>query len=139
MREGTVGSDAFKQAVDRELRFFEEELQADLVRLAALQNAPLAHSGLVARAITRLVFAMGATALDLPPDRDGRLVDEISAMVQMIILGARAAAASAHDASGAGASKGSSGTSRPSGGAGGDSRASRGPVTDDADDLAACT
>ena len=106
MREGTVGSDAFKQAVDRELRFFEEELQADLVRLAVLQNAPLAQPGLVARAITRLVFAMGASALDLPPDRDARLVDEISAMVQMIILGARAAAASAADPVGTRASKG---------------------------------
>ena len=93
MREGTVGSDAFKQAVDRELRFFEEELQADLVRLAALQNAPLAQPGLVAPiANTRRVIA--------------RLVDEISAMVQMIILGARAAAASAADPVGTRASKG---------------------------------
>ena len=39
LREGTVGSDAFKQAVDRELNFFEEELQIDLVRLAAADNA----------------------------------------------------------------------------------------------------
>src|SRR5690606_24224684 len=34
LREGLAGSDAFKQAVDRQLRFFEEELRVDLIRLA---------------------------------------------------------------------------------------------------------
>ena len=41
LREGTVGSDAFKQAVDRELNFFEDELCIDLVRLAAADGARL--------------------------------------------------------------------------------------------------
>ena len=36
LREGMVGSDAFKQAVDRELTFFEEELRHDLVRLSLI-------------------------------------------------------------------------------------------------------
>jgi AcrR family transcriptional regulator len=89
LREGTVGSDAFKRAVDRELNFFEEELRADLVRIGERRNEPLQEPGLAARAITRLAFAMGATALDLPADRDAELVDQLSKMVRMIIVGAR--------------------------------------------------
>ncbi len=93
LREGMVGSDAFKQAVDRELTFFEEELRHDLVRLAALEGAELHEPALVSKAITRLVFAMGATAMDLPPERDPELLDQISTMVTMIISGSRAIAA----------------------------------------------
>jgi AcrR family transcriptional regulator len=89
LREGTVGSDAFKHAVDRELMFFEEELRADLVRLAARQNATLSEPALAAKAITRLAFAMGATAMDLPADRDAELIDQLTKMVRMIIVGAR--------------------------------------------------
>jgi hypothetical protein len=44
----------------------------------------------VARAITRLVFAMGATAIDAPPERDPELIEELSLMVRMILAGARA-------------------------------------------------
>ncbi len=91
LREGTVGSDAFKHAVDRELTFFEEELRLDLVRLAALDNAVLHEPALVAKAITRLVFAMGATAMDSPPERDAELIAQLTQMVRMIIAGARAA------------------------------------------------
>lgn len=90
LREGTVGSDAFKQAVDRELNFFEEELRIDLIRLAAADKATLHEPALVAKAITRLVFAMGATAMDLPPEKDPELVEQLSQMVRMIITGSRA-------------------------------------------------
>ena len=92
LREGTVGSDAFKQAVDRELTFFEEELRSDLVRLAAAEGAVMHEPALVAKAITRLVFAMGAMAMDLPPERDRELIDQLATMVTMIISGARAIA-----------------------------------------------
>ncbi|MDL5366824.1 HTH-type transcriptional repressor FabR [Xanthomonas sp. NCPPB 2654] len=95
LREGTVGSDAFKRAVDRELNYFEEELRVDLIRLAALDGTPLHEPALVSKAITRLVFAMGATAMDLPPEKDPELVRQISAMLRMIILGSRTIAASA--------------------------------------------
>ncbi len=95
LREGTVGSDAFKHAVDRELNYFEEELRVDLIRLAAIDNAPLHEPALVSKAITRLVFAMGATAMDLPPEKDPELIRQISAMLRMIILGSRTIAASA--------------------------------------------
>jgi TetR/AcrR family transcriptional regulator, fatty acid biosynthesis regulator len=94
LREGTVGSDAFKRAVDRELNYFEEELRVDLIRLAAIDDAPLHEPALVSKAITRLVFAMGATAMDLPPEKDPELIRQISAMLRMIILGSRTIAAS---------------------------------------------
>ena len=90
LREGTVGSDAFKQAVDRELTYFEEELRSDLVRLAAAEGTIMHEPALVSKAITRLVFAMGAMAMDLPPERDKELIDQLSTMVAMIITGAHA-------------------------------------------------
>lgn len=89
LREGTVGSDAFKRAVDRELTFFEEELRADLVRIAAADHVVLHEPALAARAITRLVFAIGASAMDLPRERDAELIDQLTTMVRMIIAGAR--------------------------------------------------
>jgi AcrR family transcriptional regulator len=92
LREGTVGSDAFKQAVDRELEFFEDELRVDLIRLAAADGATLHEPALVSKAITRLVFAMGATAMDLPPEKDAELIDQLSQMVRMILTGSRALA-----------------------------------------------
>ncbi|MEO5626041.1 MAG: HTH-type transcriptional repressor FabR [Dokdonella sp.] len=93
LREGTVGSDAFKQAVDRELTFFEDELRADLVRLSTADKVTLHEPALVAKAITRLVFAMGATAMDLPPDRDPELIAELTQIVRMILAGSRTVAA----------------------------------------------
>lgn len=89
LREGTVGSDAYKDAVDRELTAFEDELRHDLVRLAAKDGVVLHEPALVAKAITRLVFAMGATALDSPPERDAELIAQLGKMVTMILAGAR--------------------------------------------------
>ena len=93
LREGAVGSDDFKHAVERELQYFEDELQVDLVRLAAMDGVRLHAPQLAAKAITRLVFAMGASAMDLPPEKDAKLIEEISTMVRMIIVGARTPAA----------------------------------------------
>ncbi|QWP79330.1 HTH-type transcriptional repressor FabR [Lysobacter sp. K5869] len=92
LREGTVGSDAFKRAVDRELSFFEEELRVDLIRLAALDDVELYEPALVARSITRLVFAMGATAMDMPREKDPELIEQMSSMVRMILAGSGAMA-----------------------------------------------
>jgi TetR/AcrR family transcriptional regulator, fatty acid biosynthesis regulator len=68
--------------------FFEEELRSDLVRLAAAEGTVMHEPALVSKAITRLVFAIGAMAMDLPPERDKELVDQLCAMVTMIITGA---------------------------------------------------
>lgn len=92
LREGTVGSDAFKGAVETQLGFFEEELCQDLIRLAALKHTGIYQPQLVARAITRLVFTMGAMAMDMPEEDHPALVDQVETMVRMIILGTQSMA-----------------------------------------------
>ncbi len=94
LREGTVGSDAFKQAVERQLNFFEDELRLDLIRLAAIKKTGLHEPALTAKAITRLVFALGATALDLPEEQYDEFTRQTVLMVRMIIIGTQTLAAS---------------------------------------------
>lgn len=88
LREGSAASDAFKHAVEHQLRFFEEELCVDLIRLTRTARTPLHQPALVSRAITRLVFAVGASAMDLPRERDPLLIEELSCMIRMILIGA---------------------------------------------------
>ncbi|MDI1348773.1 HTH-type transcriptional repressor FabR [Aquabacterium sp.] len=95
LREGNVGSDAFKQAVERQLTFFEEELTLDLVRLARAERTGLYEPALTARAITRLVFAIAATAMDQPADQQAQLTDQLIQMVRMIVAGTQTLAAQA--------------------------------------------
>jgi AcrR family transcriptional regulator len=95
LREGTVGSPAFKAAVDRQLRFFEEELRRDLVRIAEATHSELHEPATTARAITRLVFAMGASIMDLPRERDAEVTEELITIVRMILQGAQALGAGA--------------------------------------------
>ncbi|MDQ3288761.1 MAG: HTH-type transcriptional repressor FabR [Pseudomonadota bacterium] len=90
LREGLVGSDAFKQSVDRQLQYFEDELRDDLARLAEITGVPLYEPGLAARAITRLVFAVGGSAMDLPRAQHQQQIDDLTRMVRMIVNGARA-------------------------------------------------
>lgn len=89
LREGTAGSDAFKHAVERELQFFEDELRDDLIRISQANNSQIHQPALAAKAITRLVFAMGGTALDLPKDRHPEIVEQTVVMLRMILTGAR--------------------------------------------------
>lgn len=89
LREGTVGSDAFKHAVERELQFFEDELRVDLIRIAQANHSEIFEPALAAKAITRLVFAMGGTALDLPKDQHPEIVEQTVIMLRMILTGAR--------------------------------------------------
>lgn len=94
LREGSVGSTAFKHAVERQLNFFEEELRLDLIHLADIKQTGLYEPALTAKAITRLVFAMGATALDLPEEQNAEFTRQIVAMVRIIISGTQAMARS---------------------------------------------
>ena len=87
LREGMVGSEAFKAAVERQLVYFEEELCADLVRLASINETGIHKPALVARAITRLVFTMGASSMDLPEEKRPQAIEDLSAMVRMIVVG----------------------------------------------------
>jgi TetR/AcrR family transcriptional regulator, fatty acid biosynthesis regulator len=93
--EGSVGSDAFKQAVDRQLNYFEDALRLDLIRFAELNGTGLHEPALTAKAITRLVFAMGATAMDLPPAQLPALTEQLIVMVRMILVGSQTLASGA--------------------------------------------
>jgi AcrR family transcriptional regulator len=89
LREGRAGSVAFKQAVERQLCFFEDELQIDLVRLASLSGYTLHEPALAARAITRLVFAMASVAMDLPLAEQQQKMAETITMIRMILAGSQ--------------------------------------------------
>lgn len=89
LREGKVGSEAFKQAVERQLVFFEEELMTDLLRLEALNGHKLYRADLVARAITRLVFVMGASAASQSPQAQSETLEQTALMLKMLLSGSR--------------------------------------------------
>lgn len=89
LREGKVGSVAFKQAVDQQLLSFEQELCADLIRLEAAQGHQVYAPELAAKAITRLVFSMGAVAMDQPREQHPVTMEQTISMIHMIIAGAR--------------------------------------------------
>jgi len=92
LREGVVGSDRFKTAVRQQLEFFEQELTEDLISIAMrASSAPTsvpAEPALIARAITRLVFAMGADALEMPKTDHPVLIDQMVIMIKMLVTGA---------------------------------------------------
>jgi hypothetical protein len=58
-----------------------------------MKKSGLYEPALTAKAITRLVFAMGATALDLPQEKHAELSEQIVLMVRMIIAGTQTLAA----------------------------------------------
>jgi AcrR family transcriptional regulator len=93
LREGRTGSVAFKQVVERQLCFFEDELQRDLVRLALVRGENLYEPALAARAITRLVFAMASVAIELPHTEQQQKMDETITMIRMILAGSQMMAA----------------------------------------------
>jgi len=92
LREGVVGSDRFKDAVREQLAFFEQELTEDLVAIAARTAIAPPNPDLIARGITRLVFAMGADALDRPQEERQKMIGEMVIMIKMLVTGAHAMA-----------------------------------------------
>ncbi|CAG68083.1 MULTISPECIES: HTH-type transcriptional repressor FabR [Acinetobacter] len=89
LREAYTGSKSYKEAVERQLNFFQQELQEDLIRLERLNHSRLSHPDLVARAITQLVFTMGAKVLDLPINQRTAVAEQTMIMIRMILEGAR--------------------------------------------------
>ncbi len=87
LREGSVGSPAFREAVELQLTYFENELQEDLVRIAGSRGQSVYRPELLARAITRLVFTMGALAADRPESEHAVIAEEIALMLRMLIIG----------------------------------------------------
>jgi len=87
LREGTIGSENYKKAVEKELNFFEEELCMDLIRLLKASGQQVKYPDLVAKAITKLVFTIGVDILDKPKNEQPPVVEELIKMIRMIIIG----------------------------------------------------
>lgn len=88
LREGSAGSTAFKHAIERQLQYFETELQEDLVRLSGAAGRPLERPELVSKAITRMIFALGGTAMDQGPEQRQQTAQQMIIIIRMIIAGA---------------------------------------------------
>lgn len=89
LREGYTGSKSYKQAVERQLNYFQQELQDDLIRLERLNNRKLLHADIAAKAITQLVFNMGANVIDMPAEDRQEIAEQTMIMIRMILEGAR--------------------------------------------------
>ncbi|WP_372877724.1 HTH-type transcriptional repressor FabR [Spongiibacter marinus] len=92
LREMSTGSDAFRQAVERELTYFEDELRDELERMEKLTGHATFEPALTAKAITRLVVAMGASAASQSLDQRTELIDQTVIMIRMIMVGSQAMA-----------------------------------------------
>lgn len=89
LREGYTGSTSYKEAVEKQLNYFQQELQEDLVRLERLNGTKMAHPDLAAKAITQLVFNMGANVINLPSEERKVVAEQTMLMIRMILEGAR--------------------------------------------------
>ena len=89
LRESYTGSTSYKLAVDRQLNFFQQELQEDLIRLEQMNNSKISHADIAAKAITQLVFNMGAKVIDLPAEQRIEVAKQTMLMIRMILTGAR--------------------------------------------------
>ncbi|MDN5513077.1 MULTISPECIES: HTH-type transcriptional repressor FabR [unclassified Acinetobacter] len=89
LREAYTGSASYKLAVERQLNYFQQELQEDLIRLERLNNNRLSHPDIAAKAITQLVFNMGATVIDISAAERKEIAEQTMIMIRMILEGAR--------------------------------------------------
>jgi AcrR family transcriptional regulator len=89
LREGYTGSTSYKAAVDRQLNFFQQELQEDLIRLEQMNNGKISHADIAAKAITQLVFNMGAKVIEIPAEQRTEVAEQTLIMIRMILEGAR--------------------------------------------------
>ena len=89
LREAYTGSASYKNAVERQLNYFQQELKDDLIRLERLNNSKLFHPELVSMAITQLVFNMGAKVIDMPSVERKKMAEQTMIMIRMILEGSR--------------------------------------------------
>jgi len=89
LREAYTGSASYKSAVQRQLNYFQQELQDDLIRLERLNNSRLSHPDIAAKAITQLVFNMGATVIDISATERKEIAEQTMIMIRMILEGSR--------------------------------------------------
>lgn len=88
LREGNAGSTAFKESIERQLQYFEDELTTDLIRLTNQAGRPLFRPELVSKGITRLIFALGARAMDQPERSRKKTAQHMMIIIRMMIEGA---------------------------------------------------
>ena len=89
LREGYTGSHSYKLAVERQLNFFQQELQEDLIRLEKANNSNLVYPDIVSKAITQMVFNMGAKVIDMPIEQRKEIAEQTMVMIRMLLVGAR--------------------------------------------------
>ena len=89
LREGYTGSTQYKLAVEKQLNYFQQELQEDLILIERINHSKLAHPDLVAKAITQLVFNMGAKVIDLPTEERKEVAEQTIIMIRMLLEGSR--------------------------------------------------
>lgn len=89
LREGYTGSHSYKLAVEHQLNYFEQELRDDLIRLEKENNSKLIQPEIVAKAITQLVFNMGAKVIEMPIEQRKEMAEQTMIMIRMILEGSR--------------------------------------------------
>ncbi|MFB2538018.1 MULTISPECIES: HTH-type transcriptional repressor FabR [unclassified Acinetobacter] len=89
LREGYTGSASYKQAVEQQLTYFQQELQDDLERIGNLHRSKMQRHDLVAKAITQLVFNMGAKVQNLSLVEREVVAEETILMIRMILEGSQ--------------------------------------------------
>ena len=89
LREGYTGSASYKEAVEKQLNYFQLELRDDLIRLEKLNNNKIIYPDVAAKAITQLVFNMGAKLIDIPVEERKEIAEQTMIMIRMILEGAR--------------------------------------------------
>lgn len=89
LREGYTGSASYKQAVDRQLSFFQQELLEDLIILEKVNQTKLLYPEVAAIAITQIVFNMGAKVIDIPTEERKEIAEQTMIMIRFILEGSR--------------------------------------------------
>lgn len=89
LREGYTGSASYKEAVEKQLNYFQLELRDDLIRLEKLNNNKIIYPEVAAKAITQLVFNMGAKVINMPIEERKEIAEQTMIMIRMILEGAR--------------------------------------------------
>ena len=89
LREGYTGSTSYKKAVERQLSFFEHELYEDLIQLERINQTQMLYPDIAAKAITQLVFNMGAKVIDMPTIERKEVAEQTMIMIRFILEGSR--------------------------------------------------
>ena len=91
--ENAGSSPAIRLAINKEIERFIVDLTEDLTLASELKRRPVANVPILAEAMTRLVFSLGAQALDVDEKNHIQLTERMIYQVRIIMKGAEAEAA----------------------------------------------